>query len=408
MCNEFPNPPLAIEKRSGIYAFRHRLSGMIYVGQSKDVHKRRGEHERSSSSGSRRFHNAIKAHGASAFEFIVLEYCDLDMLDEREVIWISRLKSIHPNGYNLKSGGGALHEHHSETRAIMSANQKARIESGDHLFASAAFQEKQAIRQRELVQKGVHPSQDPTVRAKRDATVKSRIATDGKFFSHKPETIEEFKVTQRRLYESGKGKFQQPELIELNRQKVRKRLEDGTHFSQSEQWSVKAKNAARAQMRSICIAVRRSDGSTTNHVYESLHAAQEAIGTDRSHLSSMCKDQWSHTMAISNLGLVVKACFGEKPSWDEVALSRTPTSRFLKTMPVLVTIELPDGAVVERDFLSQRAACDELEAQHRAFRWILKGEKYKSTKCKLGRIVKVEEIEPTSVHIEMMIRAFRQ
>jgi hypothetical protein len=70
---------------------------------------------------------------------------------------------------------------------------------------------------------------------------------------------------------------------------------------------------------------------------------------------------------------------------------------------VLVTIELADGSTTQRSFLSQRAACDSLEAQHRAFRWIIKGEKYKSTGCNLGRIVGVNEIDPLPEHIEELI-----
>lgn len=74
-------------------------------------------------------------------------------------------------------------------------------------------------------------------------------------------------------------------------------------------------------------------------------------------------------------------------------------------MPVNVTIETEDGSRIQRKFISQHAACNALEAQHRAFRWIIKGEKYKSTKCNLGRIVKVDEIEPDSELIEALIHS---
>ena len=166
----------------------------------------------------------------------------------------------------------------------MSSNQKARVVSGEHLFTSREFQEKQAKHQRDLVSKGLHTSQDPEIQAKRIKTVQSIIEREGKLFTHKPETIESKRREQKSLYEAGLGKFQQPELIEANKFRVQEQLAKGEHFSQKEGWSQQARNAAKDQMKNVCIGVRRPDGSTTIHFYESFHAAQAAIGVDRSAL----------------------------------------------------------------------------------------------------------------------------
>lgn len=403
--DDFPNPALPILGKPGIYAFRHKSDGKVYVGQSKDVRKRRSQHEGKTSSNSRRFHNALKAHGVELFEFFVLEYCDMAMLDEREIHWISQLDSLHPNGYNLKSGGGALHEHHPETKAIMSSNQKARVASGEHLFASNEFQEKQARHQRDLVAKGLHTSQDPEIQAKRIRTVQSIVERDGKFFTHKPETLENKRREQNSLYAAGLGKFQQAELIAANKKRVQAQLEAGEHFSQREGWSERARTAAKDQMKQVCLAIRGADGATSIHLFESLHDAQLKLAVDRSHLSAFCKAKSAPKALICDRGLIVRACFGNSPTWDIDSLEQTSTSQFLSSMPVIVTIETEDGSRIQRKFISQHAACDALEAHHRAFRWIIKGEKYKSTKCNLGRIVKVEEIEPDSDLIKALIHS---
>ncbi len=394
---------LPIERRSGIYAFQHKVDGKIYVGQSKNVSRRRAQHVSGASSNSRRFHNAMALHGPKAFNFYVLEYCDVALLDEREASWIETLGSLHPHGYNLKSGGGAIHGHHPETREVMRQRQIAKLEAGQHLFSSPEFQASQAAKQRRQAEEGVHHSQDAAVRAKRSTTVARLIAANGKLFSHSPEQLEEFRDAQVRLYGEGLGKFQQAEFISANRNRVRQELEDGTHFSQQDDWSDRARRAASKQMKPVCLAVRHPDGSTSIHSFESLHAAEAELDIDRPRLSSQCRGEVRYRSITCRLGLVVKACFGSQPNWSQDDLVREPTINFLTTKPVLVTIELADGSITERSFLSQRAACDRLNAQHRAFRWMIKGEKYKSTGCSLGKIIRVVEIAPLPEHIEEMI-----
>ena len=401
----FPKLNLPILSKPGIYAFRNKVNGKVYVGQSKDVRKRRKEHEGKTSSNSRRFHNALKFHGVDAFEFSVIEYCDFDALDERETYWIAHLDSVHPNGYNLKSGGGALHEHHPETKAIMSSNQKELIAKGKHKFTSIEFQIEQANHQRELARRGLHSSQDPVVKAKRDDTVKSKIERFGKLFTHTPESIERIRNTQKGLYDVGQGSFQKPDLIEENKKRVKDALATGTHFSQRENWSEQARKAAKKQMKMVWLAIRLPDGRTSIEHFESLHAASDQLEIDRRHLSKMCRDEKAYKSLMCNIGLVIRGSTEENPSWNSAALEEVPTSQLINTMPVLVTIELSDSRIIEKSFISQHAACNALEAEHKAFRWILKGEKYKSTKCNVGRIVKVTEIEPQREHIEMMIQS---
>jgi group I intron endonuclease len=49
---------------------------------------------------------AFAAHGIKSFSFVVIEECNRELLNEREVFWIAHFDCMVPNGYNLTSGGG--------------------------------------------------------------------------------------------------------------------------------------------------------------------------------------------------------------------------------------------------------------------------------------------------------------
>ncbi len=90
-------------KLTGIYCIRHISSGKCYVGQSVDIQKRIKEHFEYQVG----FYlgNAIRKYGREAFVFEYLELCSEENLDSRECHWIAVLDCMHPNGYNLRSGG---------------------------------------------------------------------------------------------------------------------------------------------------------------------------------------------------------------------------------------------------------------------------------------------------------------
>lgn len=56
-------------------------------------------------------------------KFEVIEECPDDMLNEREHFWIEKLKSLSPNGYNLRSGGG-VNDFCEEAKERMRAIQR--------------------------------------------------------------------------------------------------------------------------------------------------------------------------------------------------------------------------------------------------------------------------------------------
>lgn len=375
---------------SGIYAFRNILDGKVYVGQTKHVRTRKKQHERGDTNNSRRFHNAMKKHGAEAFEFIVLEYCSEQNLDEREVYWIEELDSLYPNGYNLSSGGGALHSHHPETRKKMSENMKKRYAEGKHIFSSEEFQLEQSRRQKELSSKGLHQSQREDVKEKMRRIVAERIKATGKYFSHSAETIQKYREHQISLYAQGKGKFQDPKVIKHNKQLVRQKLADGTHFSQRDGWSEQAREASRKQMKFVYVVIRTADGDTIEQKFESTHEASRKIEVDRSHLLAISKNELR--TAKCNIGKVIGVSIGIEPSWNLEELKKIPNSAFTNKTAILVTIHQIDGELLNRRYDGIREACRDLVVDKSALRSILHKGKYKSTKCNIGRVIEVVEL----------------
>src|SRR5262245_61304870 len=71
----------------GIYAIRNKQTGERYVGQAVDINKRWVEHTRElggGSVGSPKLQAAWQKYGPEAFEFVILEECARNLLDDRE------------------------------------------------------------------------------------------------------------------------------------------------------------------------------------------------------------------------------------------------------------------------------------------------------------------------------------
>lgn len=79
-----------MEKISGIYCITNKINGKKYVGLSKDIYRRWGEHKRVPfNKNSKEYHypiyNAIRKYGLENFEFSIIEKCDgEEQLKERE------------------------------------------------------------------------------------------------------------------------------------------------------------------------------------------------------------------------------------------------------------------------------------------------------------------------------------
>jgi group I intron endonuclease len=116
-----------------IYKVTNIINGKIYIGQTvKGLHKRRGEHERSSRNGSSTTHmaRAFNKYGLDNFKWEIIEKCySKDELDEMEFHYIMSYRStIKIFGYNCTFGGegysGCIPS--AETRKKLSEAHKGR------------------------------------------------------------------------------------------------------------------------------------------------------------------------------------------------------------------------------------------------------------------------------------------
>ena len=95
------------KSKSGIYSIINTENGKRYVGQTYDVDYRWKRHRFDLSHNyhsNNHLQSAWNKYGSDVFEYSVLEMCEIDNLDERELWWISHYDCL-KSGYNQASGG---------------------------------------------------------------------------------------------------------------------------------------------------------------------------------------------------------------------------------------------------------------------------------------------------------------
>lgn len=121
-----------------IYKITNKVNGKSYIGQTRytlEFRWRQHLHKKDNVY----FHNAIKKYGAENFSLEVLEECDLDKLNSREIFYIAKYNTFE-NGYNLTIGGDGnrrliLDDKYEEIKAMylagFSSNKIATLYSVD-------------------------------------------------------------------------------------------------------------------------------------------------------------------------------------------------------------------------------------------------------------------------------------
>lgn len=99
------------DNRSGIYKIFHIESGKVYIGSAKNLRVRKNSHHSTLNKNKHEnsyLQNAWNKYGVSAFEFHIIEYCDLNDLNSREQYYIFLYNACDRNyGYNLRIIAGS-------------------------------------------------------------------------------------------------------------------------------------------------------------------------------------------------------------------------------------------------------------------------------------------------------------
>ena len=94
---------------SGIYCIENIKNNKKYIGQSKNINDRWCKHKGELNRGvhdNDYLQNSWNKYGEENFRFYVLEYCNIDELDKKEIYYIELHNTLDRDyGYNLKTGG---------------------------------------------------------------------------------------------------------------------------------------------------------------------------------------------------------------------------------------------------------------------------------------------------------------
>ena len=111
-------------RQSGIYCIENVINHKKYIGQSVDIDSRWRHHKNELKSNihfNDYLQKAWNKYGEENFDFYVVEFCDVDQLDDLEVYYIDLYETLNRDkGYNLTSGGTFNKTYSDETRIKIS------------------------------------------------------------------------------------------------------------------------------------------------------------------------------------------------------------------------------------------------------------------------------------------------
>lgn len=113
----------------GIYKITCNINNKVYIGQSVQIEQRFKNHiinynNKNLKDYNTKFYRALRKYGIENFNFEIIEKLgSTDLLDEREIYWISFYDSF-KNGYNSTSGGGNVTDNCELHPNAKSSNEK--------------------------------------------------------------------------------------------------------------------------------------------------------------------------------------------------------------------------------------------------------------------------------------------
>lgn len=90
---------------SGIYHIKNIITNTYYIGSSSNIYRRKNMHYsclRNNKHGNIYLQRSYNKHGEKSFEYVILEFCEIEKLEEREQYWFDIYKNI---GYEMFNFG---------------------------------------------------------------------------------------------------------------------------------------------------------------------------------------------------------------------------------------------------------------------------------------------------------------
>ena len=117
------------KNRSGIYCLKNNVNNKIYIGQSKNLKNRLAYYynlkkEYLKGRGKSKIYNAVLKQNLNNFSLLILEFCNIDHLDEKENYYIKELKPEYNILQHAKSSKGFRHS--DETKLKISLLNKGK------------------------------------------------------------------------------------------------------------------------------------------------------------------------------------------------------------------------------------------------------------------------------------------
>ncbi len=249
---------------TGIYCIKNKVNNKVYIGQSVDV-KDRLWHHKSSLKHNRHendyLQKAWNKYGEDCFEFIVLEYCSEEELNEKEISYIALYNSTNRDfGYNFETGG-SLHKHMSvESRKKMSEAKKGKYigEKNPMYGVHLKISEERKRKLSEMFKGKKMPPRAPREYTDEDRRKMSeRVRGEKNPFFNKHHTEE----AKRRMSEKKKGVRQSWESVLKRGQTKRvKCLNNGMVFESLSKAAEWAKTTASESISRVCKHKQKTAG----------------------------------------------------------------------------------------------------------------------------------------------------
>ena len=113
-----------------IYCAHCIFTGKKYIGQTRKrlLCNRISSHFVDANKGYRKskFHHALKKYGRYGFIWGIIEECEISLLNDNEIYWISQYNTV-SDGYNLSPGGGQPAEYFCKEYLVEEPNAQRKV-----------------------------------------------------------------------------------------------------------------------------------------------------------------------------------------------------------------------------------------------------------------------------------------